>query len=66
MDFTVFGHAEFNGDVRFAVSPLTFFAWRFILYEKCIGVGTVGAVGAAAPPIFGQGVQTMHYAPPIF
>ena len=26
-----------------------------------IGVGTVGAVGAAAPPIFGQGVQTVHY-----
>ena len=24
-----------------------------------IGVGTVGAVGAAAPPIFGQGVQAM-------
>ena len=33
---------------------------------KDIGVGTVGAVGAAAPPILGQGVQTMHYAPPIF
>ena len=33
---------------------------------KTIGVGTVGAVGAAAPPIFGQGVQTMHSAPPMF
>ena len=34
--------------------------------EAIIGVGTVGAVGAAAPPIFGQWVQTMHYAPPMF
>ena len=31
-----------------------------------IGVGTEGAVGAAAPPILGQGVLTMHYASSIF
>ena len=31
-----------------------------------IGVGTVGAEGAAAPPIFSQWVQTMDYASPIF
>ena len=30
------------------------------------GVGTVGAVGATAPPIFCQWVQVMYYAPPIF
>ena len=31
---------------------------------QVIGVGTVGAEGAAALPIFSQWVQTMYYATP--
>ena len=38
MDYAVFGHAEFDGDVRFAVSLHTFIAWRFILYENALEV----------------------------
>ena len=34
--------------------------------KAAIGVGTVGAEGAAVPPIFSQWVQVMHYASPIF
>ena len=38
MDFTVFGHAESDGDVRFAISLHTFIAWPFyVRYMKMHG-----------------------------
>ena len=40
----------------------SFLQFKNFLEYKSIGVRTVGAVGAAAPPVFGQEVQAMHYA----
>ena len=37
-----------------------------VLSTQIIGVGTMHAVGAAAPTIFSQGVQTMYSAPTTF